>query len=53
MDLTILLGLAVVLLVVPGRVDRWALERGASPTTLTARWPASHSPAWRRSPSRS
>jgi Zn-dependent protease with chaperone function len=36
MDLVILLGLAGVLLVVPARVDRWALKRGASPTTLAA-----------------
>ncbi len=36
MDLAILLALAVVLLVLPSRVDRWALERGASPTTLAA-----------------
>jgi hypothetical protein len=35
-DIAILIALAAVLLVLPGRVDRWALLRGARPRTLAA-----------------
>lgn len=34
MDLAIIVALGVVLFVVPNRLDRWALARGASPRTL-------------------
>ncbi len=36
MDIAILIALAAVLLFLPGRVDRWALARGARPKTLAA-----------------
>lgn len=36
MDLAVILAVAGVLLIVPTRLDRWALARGASPRTLAA-----------------